>query len=144
MLRWQRKPTECWVTSTKASSAETKSLSHSTQHLPGHTCNTLLSFWSWLYKKNVNTLEKAQRRATRMIRRLESLPYEERLRAILVLCATKTPESKGKIRQQFHHCHCLQTGSQPGETCTRGDMAQLQLSPKVLTESLLLSRKTTV
>ncbi|GAB0188105.1 mitochondrial enolase superfamily member 1 [Grus japonensis] len=38
-------------------------------------------FWSPLYKiKHVDRLERVQRRATRMIQGLRSLPYEERLR----------------------------------------------------------------
>ncbi|GAB0209187.1 mitochondrial enolase superfamily member 1 [Grus japonensis] len=39
-----------------------------------------VQFWSSLYKKDVGRLERVQRRATKMIKGLGSLPYEERLR----------------------------------------------------------------
>ncbi|GAB0178949.1 opsin-3-like [Grus japonensis] len=41
-----------------------------------------VQLWSPLYKKDVDRLERVQRRATRMIKGLGSLPYEERLRAL--------------------------------------------------------------
>ncbi|KAK4823676.1 hypothetical protein QYF61_005647 [Mycteria americana] len=41
-----------------------------------------VQFWSLLYKKDVDRLERVQRRATKMIKGLGSLPYEERLRKL--------------------------------------------------------------
>ncbi|PKU27412.1 hypothetical protein llap_22284 [Limosa lapponica baueri] len=41
-------------------------------------------FWSALYKKDVDRLERVQRRATKMIKGLGSLAYEERLRTEFV------------------------------------------------------------
>ncbi|GAB0182615.1 mitochondrial enolase superfamily member 1 [Grus japonensis] len=41
-----------------------------------------VQFWSPLHKKDVDRLERVQRRASRMIKGLGSLPYEERLREL--------------------------------------------------------------
>lgn len=67
----QRKPTGCGVIPARASAAGTESLSHSAQCLPGHTWNAGLIFFL-LCKKEVDRLERAQRRATKVIQRLGS------------------------------------------------------------------------
>ncbi|GAB0186012.1 hypothetical protein GRJ2_001066500 [Grus japonensis] len=41
-----------------------------------------VQFWSPLYKKDMDRLERVQRMDTRMIKGLGSLPYEERLREL--------------------------------------------------------------
>ena len=41
-----------------------------------------VQFWSLLHKKDVELLERVQRSAVKMIREVEHLPYEDRLREL--------------------------------------------------------------
>ena len=41
-----------------------------------------IQFWSPQHNKNMELLEQVQRRATKMIRGLENLPYRDRLREL--------------------------------------------------------------
>jgi len=78
VLLRQSKQTGYWPPSTRVSPAKVKSLSHSTQHLSGHTWNTGFSFGP-LYAKKMWT--GVQRRVAKMmIKGLGSLSCEERLR----------------------------------------------------------------
>ncbi|KAK4824361.1 LOW QUALITY PROTEIN: hypothetical protein QYF61_014021 [Mycteria americana] len=84
----------------KGITSRDKELSHSTQRLPH--LEYCVQFWSLLYKNDADRLERVQRRDTKMIKGLGSLPYKERLRELGLFSLEKT-RLRGDLITMFQY-----------------------------------------
>ena len=66
-----------------------------------------LKFWSPHLKKDIIALEKVQKRATKMIKRVEHFPYEERLRCLGLLSLEKR-RLRGDMIEVYKIMHGLE------------------------------------
>lgn len=82
VLLWEKKSTGCWVAPARASPAEKRSHYTLLRIVRPHP-EKCIQFGSPLYKTDVESLERVQGGATKMIKGLGSLPYEEILRKAL-------------------------------------------------------------
>ncbi|KAK4827456.1 hypothetical protein QYF61_018177 [Mycteria americana] len=97
---------------------------HSTPGVASSLVRRCVQFWSPQFKEDTDRLDRVQRRATKMIKRLENLPYEDRLRRSFLLGEEKARGNLTTVSQylkgDYKDGGSLITGSHMEKTYSNG------------------------
>ena len=82
MPRWPRRPVASWLVSGMVVSRTREIILPLYWAVVRSYLEYCVQFWEPQYRKNVEVLEQAQRRATKLVKVLDNMPYEEGLKEL--------------------------------------------------------------